>query len=201
MSHIFITNVKPSVPLKHHVAHEALTGYITIMEQQAVFTIGGIALPLGLTAAEMVDQVTNQVKLSPIHFSFNYRQVGFTCTCEDQSDGTVLVALAGRLGVVPFTAESNAARRAVTTIADYAHRDLKGCVSVRNGYVTAHYQTVLQKPISATSIISSLIVFLVSLNPYIALLGEVIDLPLAQKARKSAVRPRWRDTKAPAKSK
>lgn len=171
------------------------------MEQQAVFTIGGIALPLGLSAAEMVDQVTTQVKLSPIHFSFNYRQVGFTCNCEDLADGTVQVNLEGRMGVVPFTAESTAARRAVMTIAEYAQRDLKGFVSVSNGYVMAHYRTVLQKPISATSIISSLIVFLVSLNPYIALLGEVIELPLTQHARKSAVRPAWRTAKASTKSK
>jgi hypothetical protein len=162
------------------------------MNEQSVITIGGITLPLGTTAADMVDQVTTQVKLAPIRFTFDYRQVRFTCNCDDREDGTIAVKLVARLGIVPFTAESAAARSAVQTIADSARRDLNGGVSISEGYVVAQFQTSLAKPISATSIISAVAITLIRLNPYLGLLGEIIELPLAQQARKSAIRPPWR---------
>lgn len=162
------------------------------MKQQPVITLGGISVPLGTTAADMVDQVTTQVKLAPIRFSFDYRQVRFTCNCDDRDDGTIVVRLVGRLGIVPFTAESSLARTAVMTIAESARRDLNGAVSIIDGHVAAHFQSVLPKPIAATSIISAVAVFLLKLNPYLSLLGDVIELPLAQQARKSAIRPGWR---------
>ena len=163
------------------------------MEQQAVITIGGIALPIGATAAEMVDQVTTEVKLAPIRFSFDFRMVRFTCNCEDLADGTVRVRVAARVGIIPFTAESTSARATVITIAQQAERELGGGIALVNGYIVAQFKAILRKPISATSIISAVTVFLIRLGPYLELLGEVIELPLAQQARKSAVKPGWRN--------
>ena len=150
------------------------------MPQSETIKIGGFSLPI--TADSLKDLKGGQtVTLEPIVFNFEFRHIKFKCTCDDDAMGDPIFCLSGRLGAIPFTAESPYARMAAITIANAAERHLDGAIQIANGHITVTLKKKIASPVTATSLVSSIVVTLTKLAPYLSLLGEIVRPPNAGK--------------------
>ena len=143
------------------------------MSVASTINIGGYTLPVGLESLRQVEDSVGQSPFSPIAFTFDFRGIKFRCTCTEVAPNELLFSLSGRLGPLPFTAESPYARMAAQTIVQSAGRHLNGAINVADGHVVVAMKSDLHPPINATTLVSTIITVLSKITPYISLLTEI----------------------------
>jgi len=152
------------------------------MTTAKTINVGGFNLPLSDGAIKDLSESLHDITLEPIVFTFEYRQIKFRCTCDDDEQGKAKLGLFAKLGRIPFTAETPYGRMAALTIAKAANRDLKGIIGVNDGAIILNDIKTIPTPVTATGLISAIVVAIGSVMPYVSLLFEIIGPPLPKTA-------------------
>ncbi len=147
------------------------------MAEVKTISVGGFALPVSEDAMKEMGEAVHNISLAPIVFSFEYCRIKFRCTCNESAQGQPKLTLYGRLGGVPFTAESTIGRLAALTVVKAANRDLNGMIGLEDGTIILNHQIAIPSPVTATSLISAIVTTLARATPYISLLFEIIGAP------------------------
>ena len=127
-----------------------------------------------------------------IAFRFTYRNVPFTARFEEAAEGPGL-DLHGDVGPMPYSAESALARLELQTIVNAANEDLGNLLMIADGRILIVGSARLTSPVTAAALISSIVLFLLPLKPYLETFEVFLQPPgEAKTATQTALRPAWR---------
>jgi hypothetical protein len=159
------------------------------------FTLGGAPLPLDLhTVWNDEDGQVLSAGDGPILFDFTYRSIRFVGRSEEVGDRARL-RLVGDVGPMPFSAESRAARQGLLRIVEVANSSLGAATfRVALGRIVLGTEGEVPAPLTATTLVSLVVAFLVPASSYLDLIATYIRPPLVPAKRgESAVHPEWRN--------
>lgn len=150
--------------------------------------IGGICLPLDVEALEALPIDPGGV----FHFDFVYRDIRFAVRYEECAD-CGLLRVVGDVGPMPFSAESPDARAGLRRIMEHANEGLTAQFRLSQGRVALGVDTRLERPVTATRLISNVTLLLIPAAAYLDVISIYLRPPLAQaKPGESALRREWR---------
>jgi len=125
------------------------------------------------------------------NFGFAYQSIPFAARYVE-TGALAHIDLVGQVGLLPFTAESPEARRAVSRILDAANSHLGPVFRLDDGRIELFGAAEVAAPVTAVGLVSALARFVLRVKPYI----DCIDLYLEPSAEGMGrrLRPSYRRT-------
>jgi len=126
--------------------------------------------------------LVNREEDQPLTFAFTYCGFDFSVAAQPTSDGMTSMAIFADLGVLPFTAEGLASRRASIKILQGAAGRMGGTIKIgRNQKIKFAETITLSVPLTPVVLISHMVRILLSARPYLDLFLSEVKAPAAMR--------------------